>query len=136
MGGRDCWWTFLGTAGGEQDQYPPLPLGLWDGEVERAKLHLPFGTAVGSSQEHSKTQTSGRADRGLQTSLRSVVTGTPICTGESVSGTGRVLERLGMASVALATPGQRASVHHAAVAQSHLKALSTVAVNVQLRVRA
>ena len=135
MGGRDRWWTFLGPAGGEQDQCPPLPLGLWDGEVERTKLHLPFGTAAGSSQEHSKTQTSGRADRGLQTSLRSVVTGTPICTGDSVSGTGRVLERLGMASVALATPGQG---HQYLLLPWHstLKSLSTVAVSVQPRVRA
>ena len=109
----------MGAADGEQDQCPPLPLGLWDGEEEGAKLHLPFGTAAGSSQEHSRTQTCGRADRGLQTGLCSVVTGTPICTGDSVSGTGRVIERLGMASVALATPGQWASVHHTALAQSY-----------------
>ena len=39
MGGRDRWWTFLGPAGGEQDQCPPLPLGIVHG-VAKSQTRL------------------------------------------------------------------------------------------------
>ena len=72
---------FLGPADGKQDQCPPLHLGLWDEEEERAELHLPFRTAAGSSQEHGRSQTSGRADRGLQTVFILWLQGSPFAPG-------------------------------------------------------
>ena len=47
MGVRDRWWTFLGPADGKQDQCPPLHLGLWDEEEERAELHCLLGQLLG-----------------------------------------------------------------------------------------
>ena len=64
-----------------------------------AELYLPFRTAAGSSQEHRRTQTSGRTGRGLQTSLPSTVRRTrPFALGIQSQVQEGAVERLGIAS--------------------------------------
>lgn len=111
--------TFLGAADGESRTSASTPLlGLWDGEEEGAKLPMAFRDSCwvfpGAQQNPDIWEGIGLTDRSLFCGYRD-----PICTGDSVSGTGRVIERLGWLPVALATPGQWASVHHTALAQSY-----------------
>lgn len=80
-----------------------FPSSWWDEEREMDELLLPFWTAPGSSQQHSRTRTSG-GQAGSQTKLRPAVTRTPFPWQG-----GPCEARDGL--VVLGILGQRASVH-------------------------